>query len=275
MISNEEAFFMKKNLARTVFSGVTALLMTAVMLNVPVSTVNAINNPLRGIYVMPPSANGHRYTTDNCLVCDADSLSVVISNGESYLAVTSDLMMKLVEIEKEPVTTEEISEFRRNDMSSFYYAKDTMNVIAFRPVIDKEYEKVVAFQKPEIKYIMDGDNRKIIDYKTDEVLHTFEDELSSCYYLSEIYNYSNHIVYDSEIHSIAPSCAEDPIYLRYMGDIDNNGCVDITDLTELSLYLIGDKEFADEVSSVSDMTNDGTVNLSDLANMKRYIMKAV
>ena len=56
------------------------------------------------------------------------------------------------------------------------------------------------------------------------------------------------------------------------GDIDNNNSVDLTDLTELSLYLIGDKTFNDFEMYTADTNGDNEVNLADLAHLKQYIM---
>ncbi len=64
---------------------------------------------------------------------------------------------------------------------------------------------------------------------------------------------------------------EDAI-LPTTGDIDNSNSVDLTDLTELSLYLIGDKTFNDIELFAADANGDNEVNLADLAHLKQYIM---
>ena len=57
------------------------------------------------------------------------------------------------------------------------------------------------------------------------------------------------------------------------GDIDENKCVDISDLTLMSLRLLGDYNFSANQEKAADVTGDGAFNLSDLAHMKQYIMK--
>ena len=57
------------------------------------------------------------------------------------------------------------------------------------------------------------------------------------------------------------------------GDIDCNGSVDISDLTLMSLALLGDYNFTGNSEKAADVTYDGTFNLSDLAHLKQYIMK--
>lgn len=55
------------------------------------------------------------------------------------------------------------------------------------------------------------------------------------------------------------------------GDITGDGIVDITDLTELSLYLVKDRDFDENQKLVSDVVYDHNVNLADLALMKQFV----
>ena len=57
------------------------------------------------------------------------------------------------------------------------------------------------------------------------------------------------------------------------GDIDSNGVVESTDLTYLSLYMLGDYTFTEEQRVVADVTGDGELNLPDAAHLKQYICK--
>ena len=57
-----------------------------------------------------------------------------------------------------------------------------------------------------------------------------------------------------------------------LGDINVDGTVDITDLSELSLALIGDKSLTETQQKAADVDEDGTVTLADLARMKQYIV---
>ncbi|MGN0582700.1 MAG: cellulase family glycosylhydrolase [Oscillospiraceae bacterium] len=55
------------------------------------------------------------------------------------------------------------------------------------------------------------------------------------------------------------------------GDISGNGTVDVTDLTILSLYLIGDRELTGAALKAADTDHDGDVKLTDLATLRQYI----
>ena len=59
------------------------------------------------------------------------------------------------------------------------------------------------------------------------------------------------------------------------GDINYDGTIDITDLTSLSLALLGDSELTEEQKSAADIDGDGAVTLADLARLQQYLSKKV
>ena len=59
------------------------------------------------------------------------------------------------------------------------------------------------------------------------------------------------------------------------GDIDINGSIDVTDLTELSLALVGDKELTADQKFAADIDGDGTVSIADLARLQQYLSKKI
>ncbi|WP_049962577.1 glycoside hydrolase family 9 protein [Ruminococcus sp. HUN007] len=59
------------------------------------------------------------------------------------------------------------------------------------------------------------------------------------------------------------------------GDIDGNGVVDITDVSLLSLYLIGDKKLSDTALKAADVDGDGDVRLTDAARMLQFLSKNI
>ena len=60
-----------------------------------------------------------------------------------------------------------------------------------------------------------------------------------------------------------------------LGDYDNNGLVDITDLTELSLSLVDRKTLSADVKARMDVDGNGTVDLADLAALRQFISKKI
>lgn len=59
------------------------------------------------------------------------------------------------------------------------------------------------------------------------------------------------------------------------GDINSDGKIDVTDLSELSLALADGKEFTEEQQNAADVDGDGRVTLSDLARMRQYLSKII
>jgi len=67
---------------------------------------------------------------------------------------------------------------------------------------------------------------------------------------------------------------EDPI-ISTLGDINFDGKTDITDLSELSLALVGDKELTEAQQKAADVDGDGTVKLADLAKFRQFLSKQI
>ena len=63
--------------------------------------------------------------------------------------------------------------------------------------------------------------------------------------------------------------SKDVIY----GDLNGDGDIDITDLTLLSLYLLGDVNLSEDKLVAADVTGDDELNLADLSHFKQYISK--
>lgn len=59
------------------------------------------------------------------------------------------------------------------------------------------------------------------------------------------------------------------------GDINFDGKVDISDLSELSLALIGDKKLTKMQQKAADVDGDGRNTLADLAKYRQYISKVI
>ena len=66
---------------------------------------------------------------------------------------------------------------------------------------------------------------------------------------------------------------EDPGYIA--GDLNFDGKIDVTDLSEPSLALADGKEFTDEQQNAADVDKDGKVTLSDLARMRQFLSKII
>ena len=90
-----------------------------------------------------------------------------------------------------------------------------------------------------------------------------------------IKNYANPEYYkdiDAVIETVEGS------YLNPMvksGDLNSDSYVDLTDLSLLSLYLIGDYESDHAQANQADIDKDGNVTLADLARLQQYLSKKI
>ena len=62
---------------------------------------------------------------------------------------------------------------------------------------------------------------------------------------------------------------------KLYGDFNDNGVVDLSDLTELSAYLLKDKDFSENQLKAADTNHDEEVTVSDLARLKQYITNEI
>ncbi len=75
--------------------------------------------------------------------------------------------------------------------------------------------------------------------------------------------------------TITSTTAITPQELPGIGDINVDGQVDLTDLTKLSLHLIGDAIIPKVMLPYADVTYDGNVDVGDLSTMKQYVTKDI
>ena len=59
------------------------------------------------------------------------------------------------------------------------------------------------------------------------------------------------------------------------GDIFADDKIDVTDLTELSLALLGDRNLSENQKKAADVDGDGDVTLADLAMLRQYLSKKI
>ena len=59
------------------------------------------------------------------------------------------------------------------------------------------------------------------------------------------------------------------------GDIDASGIIDVSDLSELSLALLGDRNLSEDQKKAADVDGDGEVTLADLARIRQFISKKI
>ena len=59
------------------------------------------------------------------------------------------------------------------------------------------------------------------------------------------------------------------------GDIYSDGIIDLSDLSTLSLFLVGDNELTNGQKKAADIDHDDEVTLADLAKLRQYLSKKI
>lgn len=117
------------------------------------------------------------------------------------------------------------------------------------------------------------DENKVYDYETNEELGYIRDpdrKYDDCTAGIQVY-------YDEESGRFVGQYTGDLSYilLQYRGDINLDGTVDVTDLSEFAVMLVEEVEFTPSMKLSADIDGDDEVTLSDLARMRQYVSKRI
>ena len=164
---------------------------------------------------------------------------------------------ELIKTIKEPKANIHYCYFEKEDLIVSY--NYNTNVVS-----DTEY-------KMNVKYIIDVDAKTISDALTKEVIQDLNEnkEYWVTWKENEMMRKQIWQIYENEF--ISPVDVFDVL----SGDTDNNGVIDLTDLTDLSLALLDDKELTEDQKLASDVDGDGAVTLADLARLQQYLSKKI
>ncbi len=246
-----------------------------------------------------------RDVENNKLLIKRDSIFKFVTEEKEYLQTFTG--RRFYEFKKVP-SDEELAalakEWYPSDSSFDYstapdYAKPSVFLIisnesdSFVLGIDKngvtrKYDDI----DPEVKYEFDGINHCIKDYSTGKVLEEFTNPVApgaaeTIKYPANGYIKLVHFGKDgitgSLIHYNGSNEEEillsmydgTTTYESLTGDINFDGVVDTTDLTTISLALIGDQKFAPLQDELSDVDGDAKVTIADLARLQQYLSKKI
>jgi hypothetical protein len=171
---------------------------------------------------------------------ELSEVSVVSEGFVGYIYTESDLEKDQI-IEKYSKYGLEISNVKENtadDTKYIYYFK--FKQFIGKGISDLEYQKNL---------------NELLDDSDIRINFAFNAEIS-----------------DSKEYSknIYQACSSDSNF-----DINSDGKRDVTDLSMLSLYLIGDLTLTDTQLKASDVDGDGAITLADLARFKQFLSGVV
>ena len=186
---------------------------------------------------------------------------VLIKDGDSE--TISLVRNPLVILDAEP--TED--ELKSNFTSKYWINCEEPYLIYYdlnkNEIIKEDFELCIS-------YIWDYNENKVYDYETSEELGVIRNIHES----EESYQ-GVVIGTDKETgkNIMVRPTLEEPGYIA--GDLNFDGKIDVTDLSELSLALADGKEFTDAQQNAVDVDKDGKVTLSDLARMRQFLSKII
>ena len=125
-----------------------------------------------------------------------------------------------------------------------------------------------------------GDNKCVLIQREDDTLWKYVIETGELVRLDEAINGSEVLKStDPEPEKSEPEKTEpektEPKEAAPAGDVSGDGKVDVTDLTTISLALLGDLNLTDAQSKLADINHNGKVDLSDLATLRQFLSKKI
>jgi len=242
------------------------------------------------------------------VVAENECIQMINEDGSTYIS-TMPFINNIFTIDELPQTSEEITKlvdktnhsvFRVNgdDEHLFYvrvkydntpYYDEYGRLTNVTTKISERYfvEKEVDLKNPTLK--IDLAKNEVRDYITDEVIRTFDNTLTfynqstdsngNKTYFEYTYYKDRQMLKSPAVANVThDSLMKDCVVYSgessdMIGDFDNSGLVDLTDLTILSLYMIGDTTFSDKQIAKADCNSDGKTDLADLAHLKQYIIR--
>lgn len=82
-------------------------------------------------------------------------------------------------------------------------------------------------------------------------------------------------LFELDLIQIENISAETALDNNVEGDLNADGHIDTTDLTAISLYLLGDMKLSEVQQNLADFDCDGEVSLADLAKLRQFLAKKI
>ena len=208
-------------------------------------------------------------------ICDAHDIVKIISGDEEKLyfgsVVGGAYHGRILPLPEKVSTYEELAEILRKENNNIWYAYfEKEDCIVF---CDYTHETISELDyKMDVKYIIDTNKMEITDSKTGEVLQNLEEnyEFWALEHLKDGKIRKLRILY-TDMGFLSLASSEEML----LGDMDSDGDIDVSDLSELSLAVVGDSKLTANQKIAADVDKDGKVTLADLARMRQYLSKII
>jgi hypothetical protein len=210
-------------------------------------------------------------------------------NPAISLSFSSDQMKMLIdelETQKDKIGSDSAS-IRKATVELLF---DKLHIKDVYDLIDPEYINVTLSWEGKNIFELDTDSKKygFLDLQYNVLIHIYdnpdgysfdygENTINKAHYevaqrmLYFINTYSDKNFF-TNVYAELPSKSVSSVKL---GDVDCNGTIDVTDLTELSLALLGDNKLTEVQQKAADIDSDNLVTLADLARLQQYLSKKI
>lgn len=209
-----------------------------------------------------------------------EPLEVRTASGEKFIRFAGD-SRRIVKVNEVP----EVGDFS----SDLYYYVEGENPYITYKTRDSRIKTVEGISI-EPRFYIDGDKETLNRIETGETIvelgnyriNNWETDIINYAYASDkitsihcMHNGNGNYVFDKLYEPDAESYANDTSEKAEKGDLNGNTLVDITDLSILSLALIGDMDLTDEQKEQGDVDNDGMLTMADLAKLRQFLSRKI
>ena len=213
------------------------------------------------------------------LACD-EVLEVRTDEGEKFLRFAGDT--KKIEKVKEAPKDEDITG------ECYYYVEGEDPYVVF-----KNHGEIKTLEGVVIEPVLYLDVAAgTINYiSNDEVFCDFSDgNMQLAYGMTDLRTilYKNYYIVLTRVKRSEISSNDDYLvkagmspangglsHIEAKGNVAGGYCVDLTDLSYLSLALLGDLELTDEQKEQGDVDNDGVLTIADLAKLRQFLSRKI
>ena len=196
-----------------------------------------------------------------------DVIKCVDGESETYRFAN---MERILVLSARPATDKEIIEYLSSLKSNDHYCyfEKEKCIVYYNYNTNEVYD---TDYKMDAKYTVNFNTKTINAIETDNIVQDLTKQNE--YWL--IWRENEWIVKQRMI--LKENSFISPLDNKYspLGDINNDGTIDISDLSELSLALIGDNSLTTDQVFAADVDVDMIITLSDLARLQQYLSKKI
>jgi hypothetical protein len=231
--------------------------------------------------------NGHTVTLNGTAVIPSNSIySIITTDGTVLYSCDTEAVLAF---DYEPDSAELLPILKETNYRAYIWVNNEKPYVFYASIErsgDNEEnikKKLRSDIKPCIEYVIDQTNHEIRHCETDDIIQKFTTSTDDTYgiavgdtFFIGAYKTGYRLI---SYHSEGVDIRMEPLEVANKfaninsGDIDYNNSIDITDLSQLSLCLLGEASLNPLQTEIADTTGDGTVNLSDLARLKQFVSR--